>query len=66
MPRREKNHAELTVRVSFGTTRFSTQCLIEAYECLAPIKRRALRVTSSTTAPTDKVRTRRDQGGKHA
>jgi hypothetical protein len=64
MPRREKNHAELTVRVSFETTRLSTQCLVEAYECLAPGRRRALQVASNTTVLTDKART--DQGGKHA
>lgn len=43
MPRRKKNHSELTVRVSFETTRLSTQCLIEAYECLAPSQRWVLR-----------------------
>jgi hypothetical protein len=66
MPRREKNHAELTVRVSFETTRLSPQCLVEAYECLAPGRRRVLRAASNTAALTDEVRTRRDQGGKHA
>ena len=43
MPRREKNRPRLTVRVSFETTRLSAQCLIEAYECLAPSRRRILR-----------------------
>jgi hypothetical protein len=66
MPRREKNYTELTVRVSFETTRLSAQCLIEAYECLAPGRRRALRVASNTTALTDEIRAKRDQGGKHA
>jgi hypothetical protein len=66
MPRREKNHAELTVRVSFETTRLGTQCLVEAYERLAPGRRRVLRADSNTAALIDEVRTRRDQGGKHA
>ena len=43
MPRREKNRTELTVRVSFETTRLSTQCLIEAYDRLVPNRRRRIR-----------------------
>ena len=56
MPRREKDHSELTVRVSFETTRLSTQCLIEAYECLAP----------SPAALAEEAHTKPSQEGKHA
>ncbi|MDF2782046.1 MAG: hypothetical protein K0S96_1850 [Geminicoccaceae bacterium] len=66
MSRREKNRPELTVRVSFETTRFSTQCLVEAYECLAPSRRRVLRTTSSPAALAEEVHAKRGQGGKHA
>ena len=66
MPRRERIRTELIVRVSFEATRLSGQCLIEAYECLVPGRRRATRVAANTTALTDKVRAKRDQGGKHA
>ena len=45
MPRRENNRPRLSVHVSFEATRLSGQCLIEAYECLAPSRRRSLRRT---------------------
>ncbi len=66
MPRREKHRPELTVRVSFETTRLSTQCLIEAYECLAPSRCRVLRTASSPAALAEKAHAKRGQGGKHA
>ena len=62
MPRREKNQPELAVRVSFETTRLSAQCLIEAYECLAPSRRRALQ--KATRA--DEARDEPGREGKHA
>ncbi len=63
MPRR-KDRTWLTVRVSFETTRLSPQCLIEAYERLAPTKRRPVRTARSAT-PVDEVRTTPDRGGNH-
>jgi hypothetical protein len=62
---RRKDHPRLTVRVSFETTRLSPQCLIEAYERLAPTQRRLLRTAGSTT-PVDGVRKMPDRGGNHA
>ena len=67
MPRREKNHPELIVRVSFETTRLSTQCLIEAYECLAPSQRRVvLRTAPSPAALAEEAHSKPSQEGKHA
>jgi transcriptional regulator of nitric oxide reductase len=62
---RRKDHPRLTVRVSFETTRLGPQCLIEAYERLAPAKRRPVRTARSAT-PADEVRTMPDRGGNHA
>jgi hypothetical protein len=66
MPRRETNHPELTVHVSFETTRLSTQCLIEAYECLAPSRRRALRTASSRAVLAEEAHPKPGREGKHA
>ena len=66
MPRREKDRPELTVRLSFETTRLSTQCLIEAYECLAPSRRRVPRTASSPATLAEEARAERGQGGEHA
>ena len=66
MPRRKKIRSQLTVCVSFETARFSAQYLIEAYESLAPSRRRALRVAPSTKALADEVGATPDQGGEHA
>ena len=66
MPRREKDRPELTVRLSFETTRLSTQCLIEAYECLAPSRRRVPRTASSPAALAEEARVEPGREGKHA
>ena len=66
MPRREKDRPELTVRVSFEATRLSTQCLIEAYERLAPRHRRVPRTASSPATLAEEAPAARGQGGKHA
>ena len=66
MPRREKDRPELTVRVSFEATRLSTRCLIEAYECLAPSRRRVLRTASSPATLAEEAHAKRGQGGNHA
>jgi hypothetical protein len=54
----------LDVRVSFETTRFSTQHLIDAYLHLVPVRRRSLRPARSDVplpiAPRVKA-----QGGEH-
>ena len=42
---RRTDHPLLQVRVSFETTRFSQQHLIEVYARLAPTSRRSLRLT---------------------
>jgi hypothetical protein len=66
MPRRKRISRQLTVSVSFETTRFSTRYLIEAYECLAPSRRRPLRPAPSTMARADEVGAGSDQGDEHA
>jgi hypothetical protein len=66
MPRREKDRPELTVRVSFEATRLSAQILIEAYECLAPSRRRVPRTASSPVTLAEGAHAERGQGGKHA
>ena len=66
MPRREKDHPELTVRVSFEATRLSAPCLIEAYECLTPSQRRGPRTASSPATLAEEAHAERGQGGKHA
>lgn len=66
MPRRKKTCPKLTVHVSFEATRLSSQCLIAAYECLAPTRRRTVQVASSTTLPAERTRTQPDREGKHA
>jgi hypothetical protein len=53
----------LEVRESFETTRFSPQCLIDAYTRLVPIRRKALKARHvalpSATAAADQ------RGGEH-
>ena len=66
MPRRKRISRQLTVSVSFETTRFSTQYLIEAYQCLAPSRRRPLRPAPSTATHADRVRAGLGQGDEHA
>ena len=66
MPRRKRTCRRLTVSVSFETTRFSPQCLIEAYQCLTPSRRRPLRPTPNTAARADGVGAGPDQGDEHA
>jgi hypothetical protein len=66
MPRREEDRPRLTVRVSFETTRLSAQCLVAAYEYLAPSRRRALRTTPSTVPLADEARAEPGREGKHA
>ena len=62
---RRKDRPRLAVRVSFETTRLSPQCLIEAYERLAPARRRPLRAASDIPL-AEAVRAMPDRGGKHA
>ena len=50
------------MRVSFEATRLSAQCLIEAYACLAPSRRRTLHKASSTTLAAEEAR--RSRAGK--
>ncbi len=66
MPRREKDRPGLTVLLSFEATRLSTQCLIDAYECLAPSRRRVPRTASSPATLAEEAHAERGQGGKHA
>ena len=66
MPRREENRPRLRVHVSFEATRLSAQCLIEAYECLTPSRRRMPRTASSPAALVEEPRAKRAQGGEHA
>jgi hypothetical protein len=66
MPRRENNRPRLSVHVSFEATRLSGQCLIEAYECLAPSRRRILCKDSSSTLLAEEARFEPGREGKHA
>jgi hypothetical protein len=66
MPRRENNRPRLSVHVSFEATRLSGQCLIEAYECLVPSRRRILRKASSSTLLAEEARVEPGREGKHA
>jgi hypothetical protein len=64
MPRRVI-HLRLEVRDRFEMTRFSQQCLLDAYACLVPVK---CEITGKTRA---EIRDRtaspvRRCGGKHA
>jgi hypothetical protein len=54
------------VHVSFEATRLSSQCLIAAYECLAPTRRRTVQVASSITLSAEEARTQPGREGKHA
>ena len=66
MPRRENNRPRLSVHVSFEATRLSAQCLIEAYACLAPSRRRILRKDSGSTLLAEEARGEPGREGKHA
>jgi hypothetical protein len=66
MPRREEDRPRLTVRVSFETTRLSAQCLVEAYEYLAPSRRRTLRTAPGPAPLADEARAEPGREGKHA
>ena len=54
----------LQVRVSFETTRFSQQHLIEVYARLAPTSRRSLRLTRDEAPQSKTPRTARGSGGR--
>ena len=67
MPRRKKTCPKLTVHVSFEATRLSSQCLIAAYECLAPTQ--APHGAGGLRAPLflpRRARTQPGREGKHA
>jgi hypothetical protein len=54
----------IDVRVSFETTRFSAQHLIDAYRHLVPVPRRSLRPARSDVLPPIPSR-EKVQGGEH-
>ena len=54
----------LQVRVSFETTRFSQQHLIEVYARLAPTPRRSVRLTRENASQSKAPRTARGTGGR--
>ena len=66
MPRRENNRPRLSVHVSFEATRLSGRCLIEAYERLAPSRRRIPHKGSSSTLLAEEARVEPGREGKHA
>jgi hypothetical protein len=66
MPRRKDDSPRLTVRVSFETTRLSARCLIEAYERLAPERRRTLRTAPDPAIPAEEARAEPGQESEHA
>jgi hypothetical protein len=53
----------LQVRVSFETTRFSQQHLVEVYDRLAPTPRRSVRMMKEAPHPTTHIAAMRP-GGK--
>ena len=53
----------LEVRESFETTRFSPQCLIDAYTRLVPIRRKALKARHVALPPAAAAADQR--GGEH-
>lgn len=54
----------LQVRVSFETTRFSQQHLIEVYDRLAPMPRRSVRLTREDAPSSKTPRTAAGSGGR--
>jgi len=54
----------LQVRVSFETTRFSQQHLIEVYARLAPTPRRSLRLMREDAPPSTTPKTATGTGGR--
>ncbi len=62
---RQTRRPLLQVRESFQITRFSPECLIEAYRRVVPIQTKAIRSAAElrrSQTPVHKIRT---QGGKH-
>jgi hypothetical protein len=53
----------LEVREAFETTRFSPQCLIDAYTRLVPIRRKTVKARQSGLLPAAVAARRR--GGEH-
>jgi hypothetical protein len=50
------------VRVSFETTRFSAEHLIDAYACLVPMVRRFARTRGKVSPPRVKLTAKRRRG----
>jgi hypothetical protein len=62
---RRTDRPRLKVRVSFETTRFSQQHLIEVYARLAPTSRRSLRLTREDVPPSKTPKTAMGSGVGH-
>ncbi len=62
---RQTRHPLLQVQESFEITRFSPECLIEAYRHVVPIQSKSIRRTAEHRRSQTPVHTTRSQGGKH-
>jgi hypothetical protein len=62
---RQTRHPLLQVQESFEITRFSPECLIEAYRRVVPAPSKAIRRAAEPRRSQTPVHTTRSQGGKH-
>jgi hypothetical protein len=62
---RQTRRPLLQVQESFEITRFSPECLIEAYRRVVPTQTKAIRRTAEHRRSCTPVHTSRSQGGKH-
>lgn len=63
---RQTRRPLLQVRESFEITRFSPECLIEAYRRVVPAQPKVTRRAAEHSRSHTPVHTTRSQGGKHA
>jgi hypothetical protein len=61
----QTRHPPLQVQESFEITRFSPECLIEAYRRVVPIQTKAIRGIAQHRRSQTPVYKTRTQGGKH-
>jgi hypothetical protein len=62
---RQRHRPLLQVQESFEITRFSPECLIEAYRRVVPIQAKAIRRTAELRQSQTPVHKTQTQGGKH-
>ena len=62
---RQTRHPLLQVQESFEITRFSPECLIEAYRSVVPAQTKAIRSPAEHRRSCTPVHKTQTQGGKH-